>query len=165
MSITPTGTVPTTGLHTTPVGAQAPKKTLDKEVFLQLLVAQLRNQDPSAPMNTNEMMAQSSQLASMEQLTSLAETSRESFALQMRIAASGMVGQQVSFLDREGIPRTGTADVVDFSGAVPLVTVGTWTVPLDSVSALRARPATPPATGAAASGTTAAALIDPNPAA
>ena len=53
-------------------------------LVLALLVAQLRNQDPTAPMDTTEMMAQSTQMASMEQLTSLTDTSRESFALQMR---------------------------------------------------------------------------------
>jgi flagellar basal-body rod modification protein FlgD len=124
------------GLYTGTTPAQAPKQAMDKEVFLNLLVAQLRNQDPSSPMDTTEMMAQSTQLASMEQLTALTDTSRESFALQMRIAASGLVGQQVSVLDEDGKTHTGVASAVSFAGEVPMVTVGDLTVPLDQVSAV-----------------------------
>ncbi len=109
---------------------------MDQEVFLNLLVAQLRNQDPSSPMDTNEMMAQSTQLASMEQLTSLTDTSRESFALQMRIAAAGLVGQQVSVVDPDGATHTGIASGVSFAGSTPMVTVDGVTVALDSVSAI-----------------------------
>ena len=149
MTITPTGpATPASGLHTGTTAAAAPKQTLDKEVFLSLLVAQLRNQDPSSPMDTNEMMAQSSQLASMEQLTSLAETSRESFSLQMRVAASGLVGQEVSYVDDEGVTHTGVADAVSFADAVPMVSVGTATVALDAVATIRARTTAPTPAGA-----------------
>ena len=130
-----------TSLYTTTTPAAAAKKDMDQEVFLQLLVAQLRNQDPTSPMDTNEMMAQSTQLASMEQLTALADTSRESFALQMRIAASGMVGQEVSFVDADGVTRTGIASGVSFAASVPTVTVGEWTTPLDAVASVRTAPA------------------------
>ena len=130
-----------TSLYTTTTPAAAAKKDMDQEVFLQLLVAQLRNQDPTSPMDTNEMMAQSTQLASMEQLTALADTSRESFALQMRIAASGMVGQEVSFVDADGVTRTGIASGVSFADSVPTVTVGEWTTPLDAVASVRTAPA------------------------
>lgn len=135
-----------TSLYTTTTPATAAKKDMDQEVFLQLLVAQLRNQDPTSPMDTNEMMAQSTQLASMEQLTALADTSRESFALQMRIAASGMVGQEVSFVDADGVTRTGIASGVSFADSVPTVTVGEWTTPLDAVASVRT--ATAPASSA-----------------
>ena len=83
MTTTPV-TAPTTttpSLYTTGSKATVPKQQFDKEVFLNLLVAQLRNQDPSSPMDTTEMMSQSSQLASMEKLTELTDTGRESFAL------------------------------------------------------------------------------------
>jgi len=136
-----------TSLYAGSAPAQAPKQNMDKQTFLTLLVAQLRNQDPSSPMDTNEMMAQSTQLASMEQLTALADTSRESFALQMRIAASGMVGQQVTVLDKDGKEHTGIASAVSFAAETPTVTVGDLTVTLDRVSAVtRPTAATTPTT-------------------
>lgn len=144
MTIAPTaaavaGTTAATSIHTagTPT---VHKKEMDQEVFLALLVAQLRNQDPTSPMDTTEMMAQSTQLASMEQLTGLADTSRESFALQMRIAASGLVGQQVSYVGDDGEVHHGVATSVSFETEVPMVTVGEDKVALDAVSAVRTEP-------------------------
>ena len=64
-----------------PTPAAAPKQELDGEAFLALLVAQLRYQDPTSPLDTSEMMAQSTQLATMEQLVTLTETSREKLSL------------------------------------------------------------------------------------
>lgn len=148
-------------LFTTTATSGTPKKDMDKEVFLALLVAQMRYQDPTSPMDTSEMMAQSTQLASMEQLTAVADTSRESFALQMRVAASAMLGQEVSYLDADGEVQTGTVSGVDFSGAVPMVKVGDADVPLDAISAVRSsRPTdgsatTTPTDGSSSSTTTA----------
>lgn len=153
MTTTPIDSVTGTSLYAGTTAAASAKKELDKEVFLQLLVTQLRNQDPTAPMDTTEMMAQSTQMASMEQLTGLADTTRDSFALQMRIAASGLVGQTVSYVDADGVTQTGVATGVSFAGPVPMVTVGDAEVPLDAVSAVSSTaaaapvpaPTTPPA--------------------
>ena len=38
---------------------RAPKQAMDSEVFMSLLVTQLRNQDPSSPMDTNQMILES----------------------------------------------------------------------------------------------------------
>ena len=115
--------------------ASATDATLDKQAFLDLLVTQLRNQDPSSPMDSNELMAQQTQMATMEQLTDLAAVTRESFALQMRTNAAGLIGQQVSYIDGEATVA-GTVTAVSFAGSVPTITVDGQTVRLDSVSAI-----------------------------
>jgi flagellar basal-body rod modification protein FlgD len=113
---------------------------LDKQAFLELLIAQLSNQDPSKPMDSDSLMTQTSQMASMEALTELSTTQRESFALQMRANAAGMVGQQVSYLGPDGAtPVSGTASTVSFAGAVPTVTVDGVEIALDAVSAVSVR--------------------------
>ncbi len=114
------------------------KQTMDAEVFLQLLVAQLKNQDPSSPMDTNAMMAQTTQLAMMEQLTALTTTTTESFALSMRQTAAALIGRQASYVDADGATQTGLVTKVSFADGVPLVTIGTASVPLDAVSGLAA---------------------------
>ncbi len=137
------------------------EQTLDKQAFLALLVAQMRYQDPSSPMDTTEMMAQSTQMASMEQLTVVADTTRESFALQMRVAASALLGQEVSWTDAEKKVQTGVVAAVDFSAEVPTVKVGGKDIPLDAISAVRSsRPtdgsaSTTPTDGSSSSSTTA----------
>jgi flagellar basal-body rod modification protein FlgD len=112
---------------------------LDKEAFLKLLVAQLRNQDPSKPMDSSDLMNQTTQLSTMEQLTALTKTSQESFALQMRMAAASLVGQQVTYTTTAGASATGTVTAVSYSGSVPTVKVGgDDVVALDAVSAVTA---------------------------
>jgi len=123
-----------------------PSKELDKDTFLKLLVAQLSNQDPSSPMDTSDMMAQTTQLSMMESLSELQSSSREQFALQMRMSAADLVGQQVTWKDADGATQTGVVSAVDYSGSVPVLKVGTTDLPLDSVAGVRPAAATPPAT-------------------
>ena len=112
--------------------AKKDNATLDKQAFLQLLIAQLSNQDPSSPMDTDSLMTQTTQMASMEALTSLSTTQRDSFALQMRANATGLVGQQVSYTGADGATVQGTATAVRFGGQVPTVTVDGIEVALDA---------------------------------
>ena len=117
-----------------------PKQAMDGEVFMSLLVSQLRNQDPSSPMDTNEMIAQTTQLAMMEKMTQLSDTSTENFSLQMRIAAAAIVGKEVSYLGKDGVPIKGTASSVSFAGAVPKVTVNGVEVALDLIAGIASTP-------------------------
>lgn len=114
--------------------ANTSKQTMNGEMFLHLLVAQLRAQDPSSPMSTNDMMAQTTQLASMEQLTSLTSVNQENFSLQMRMAASGLIGKSVGYVDAHGDPQVGIASAVSFADSIPMVTIGDVSVRLDAIS-------------------------------
>ena len=112
----------------------APKQSLDSEVFLQLLVTQMRNQDPSSPMDTTQMISQTTELASMEQLTRLTSLTGESFSLQMRQVAAELLGHRVTYTDADGQEQSGLVEKVSYAGPVPTVTVGTELVALDAVS-------------------------------
>jgi len=112
-------------------------QTMDSEVFMKLLVTQLQNQDPSSPMDTNQMISQQTQLAMMEQITNQTTTANENFSLQMRIAAANLVGKQVSYTDaatRTAV--TGTASAVSYANSVPTVTVNGKEVALDVISGI-----------------------------
>jgi flagellar basal-body rod modification protein FlgD len=131
-----------------PTTIRAPKQTMDGEMFLSLLVTQLRYQDPSSPMDSGAMIQQTAQLASMEQLTSLNDVSQDSYALQQRIAAASIIGQQVSYVGSDGTTVTGTATSVSFAGGSPTVKVGDVVVPLADLTAFAQAvpaPAAPPA--------------------
>lgn len=130
--VTGADTASTGGIYSTPP-TRTPKQSLDSEAFMQLLVTQLRNQDPSSPMDTNQMISQTTQLATMEKLTNMDTTAQEGFALQMRQAAAALVGHTVSYLDKNGDTQTGVASSVSYAGAVPVVTVGDQKLALDTI--------------------------------
>lgn len=114
---------------------RVPKQSMDGDMFLSLLITQLQNQDPSSPLDSNEMIAQSTQLAMMEGITQLRDTGDESFSLQMRISASALMGQSVSYsLDGETV--SGVVTSVSFAGPIPVLTVGADQVPLDRVQSV-----------------------------
>lgn len=129
----PTPPAAAKGIHDS-AGARDPKQVMDSEVFMSLLVAQLRHQDPSSPMDSNQMISQTAELASMEKLTSMATTATENFALQMRTSAAALIGQQISWTDDGGTQQSGIATSVSFDGGVPQVSVGGHTVALDLIS-------------------------------
>lgn len=117
---------------------KATSQTMDSEVFMKLLVTQLQNQDPSSPMDTNQMISQQTQLAMMEQITNQTTTANEGFSLQMRMAAANLVGKQVSYTDAaSGTSITGTATAVSYAASVPTVTVNGKEVDLDVISGIK----------------------------
>ena len=127
----------TSSLHTGNTTTSAPKQEMNSELFLKLLVTQLSHQDPSSPMDTNAMISQTTELATMERLTALATQVQESFSLQMRTAASALIGKEVEYLDATGATVKGIATSVSFSRPVPLVNIDGKAVALDSISAVR----------------------------
>jgi flagellar basal-body rod modification protein FlgD len=54
---------------------EIPKRTeLGKDAFLQLLTTQLAHQDPTAPQDNAQMIAQLAQFSSLEQLTQIQQS-------------------------------------------------------------------------------------------
>ncbi|TFB69649.1 flagellar hook capping protein [Cryobacterium glaciale] len=138
-----------TGMYTSTTTTRTPNQSMDSEVFMSLLVTQLQNQDPSSPMDTNEMIAQTTQLAMMEKLTEMATASEEGFSLQMRTSAAALVGETVTYTNADGVEITGLVSSVSFADAVPLVTVDGEAVALDVISGVTGAVSTAEATTAA----------------
>jgi flagellar basal-body rod modification protein FlgD len=84
------------------------------------------------------MLAQTTQLASMEQLTTLTGLTDESFSLQMRAAASALLGQTVEYYGDDDEVLSGTVTSVSFAQKVPTVTIGDRTIRLDELLGARA---------------------------
>ncbi len=113
-----------------------PKQAMDGSMFMNLLVTQLQNQDPSAPMDTNAMMAQTTQLSMMEKLTELSTNSSADLSIQMRTAAAALIGKQASYNSPDGTPIKGEVTSVSFSGTTPTVSIGGKNIDLATVSAV-----------------------------
>lgn len=99
----------------TDTSAVAQQKTKeDKDMFLKLLVAQLRYQDPSKPADTTQFMAQTAQFSALEAMQEVASTSSSMVAAQNKLQASTLVGQTVSYTGEDGSTKTGEVRSVSF---------------------------------------------------
>lgn len=119
---------------TTPAQSAKSSITANSEMFLNLLVTQLKNQDPSSPMDSTAMMNQITQMSMMEQLVNLSKLSEEGFALNMRDAAASLIGRQVSYTDPDGTEVTGIAKSISYSNTIPTVNVDGHAVSLDAIT-------------------------------
>ncbi len=76
---------------------------LGKDDFLQLMVAQLQNQDPLNPLSNEDFLAQLAQFSSLEQMQNLNQ-SVSNLSLSSRLGdAAGFIGADVHFVE----PSTG----------------------------------------------------------
>src|SRR3954468_10128565 len=78
-----------------------------KDMFLKLLVAQMKYQDPSNPASSSELMAQNATFTQVEKLEESANQNASLLALQRSSSAGALVGRTVSYTDETGATRTG----------------------------------------------------------
>jgi flagellar basal-body rod modification protein FlgD len=98
---------------------------LSKDQFLQLMMAQLKNQDPMSP-NSSDPTAYVTQLAqftTLEQETNTAQSTAQSAASNQSTAALALLGHTVSYIDSSGNSGTGQVQKVDFTSSGPSLTV------------------------------------------
>lgn len=128
-------------------GAQTP----DKNMFLQLLVAQMRYQDPMNPTDSSQFLAQSAQFTALEKMQAVADQTAEMVSAQMAFGASGLIGRTVTWNDDKGVTQTGTVKGVTFGSTGPMLDVGTTKpLPIASVLSVTSNSTTTGTTGPAA---------------
>jgi flagellar basal-body rod modification protein FlgD len=84
-------------------------KTLDKDGFLQLLLTQLKYQDPINPVDNAQFISQQAQFTQIEKLDDLNNTLNSTSLLSQ---ASSLVGQKISYRDDKGATQIGRVDSV-----------------------------------------------------
>lgn len=118
-------TVPATGgtSGTQTSSSSQSSTTLDYNDFLQLMVAQLQNQDPLNPTDTNEFMSQIAEFSSVEQSIN-ANSKLDQLLVNSNISqASTMIGLVITGTDgTQGVIQSVR---IDSSGSTAILTDGT----------------------------------------
>jgi flagellar basal-body rod modification protein FlgD len=111
----------------------------DKDMFLKLLVAQMKYQDPSKPTDPSQFLAQTAQFTLVEKMDAL-ETSQEALLASNQIqSATALVGNTVTWSvpgKKEGDPavlKTGVVDGVSIKAGVPTLLIGSTEIELSAV--------------------------------
>ncbi|MED4599580.1 flagellar hook assembly protein FlgD [Paenibacillus validus] len=119
---------------------RAEKKTegseLGKDQFLKILITQLKNQDPTQPLQDKEFIAQMAQFTSVEQLTNM---SSEMKLLRQSLGfASGLIGKEItwSYADNEGTThsKTGVVESITVKDHQQFAKVNGEEVALENIS-------------------------------
>jgi flagellar basal-body rod modification protein FlgD len=125
MTVTPTSGVTTTQpATTTDTSTAAGPDSLDYDSFLQLLIAQMKNQDPTKPTDPTQFVSQLASFSSVEQAiktNNKLDTMMTSLALTQ---AEGLVGRTVASSDGS-VGGTVAGIRVITGGAVAILTDGT----------------------------------------
>ncbi|MEZ5249536.1 MAG: flagellar hook capping FlgD N-terminal domain-containing protein [Ilumatobacteraceae bacterium] len=90
--------------------------SLDRDTFLKLLVAQLKYQDPSKPVDASEMISQSAELSVVEKLDAISQALAETQATNRLTLGGSMIGKQITFVGADETLVTETVTSVSFDG-------------------------------------------------
>ncbi|MCA9029622.1 MAG: hypothetical protein KDA69_16755 [Planctomycetaceae bacterium] len=109
---------------------------VDKGQYLNLLVAQLQNQDPLKPMDQQEQVAQLAQFSMVEGIDRLNTRFDQFFELQMLGNGRNLLGSTVEFQSNNGLTETGIVERISAEDSGIVLTVNGQTVTMDQVAAL-----------------------------
>jgi flagellar basal-body rod modification protein FlgD len=91
---------------------------MGQDGFLQLLVAEMKNQDPmSSSQDPTQSVTQMAQFSSVEQLTNLVQSSQSAQSI-------ALIGHTVAYTDSAGNAGQGVVDAVTFNQGSPVIDVG-----------------------------------------
>ena len=102
-----------------------PMKTLGQDEFLQLLVTQMRNQDPMKPVADTEFIAQMAEFSNLEQTKEMSSDISQPRQSGAFTQAAALMGKQVSLLSGENTFTKGiVTDLAVKDGEVRLIING-----------------------------------------
>lgn len=122
-SITPATS--TTNPTTSGTASSPTNSIMSKDQFLQLMMAQLKNQNPMSPNSSDptQYVTELAQFTALEQATNTAQSTAQTAASQQATSALALLGHTVTYIDSSGASGTGTVQKVDFTSSGPTLTI------------------------------------------
>jgi flagellar basal-body rod modification protein FlgD len=113
------------------------------DTFLKLLVAQMRNQDPTSPMDSQSFVTELAQFNTVEQMLGMKEAVTAQIAAQQNAEGVALLGKTITYAT-QGVggnvtTSQGVVSAVGLQGGTVQLQVGTDSVPLSKVTAVSAQ--------------------------
>jgi flagellar basal-body rod modification protein FlgD len=98
---------------------------ISQNEFLQLLMTELKNQNPMSPNSSDPMsfVTELAQFTSLEQQTNTAQSASQIASAQGTSAAVALIGHTVTYTDSAGNTGTGTVQSVSITSSGPTLTI------------------------------------------
>jgi flagellar basal-body rod modification protein FlgD len=111
---------------------------LNENSFLDLLVTELQNQDPTNPVDDTQFISELAQFSSLQQMSTM-NTNLSAFTSNASVmGAASLIGQTVTSIDpTSGDTISGTVTNVQFSSSGVTLTAGGQTIDLDAVTSVK----------------------------
>lgn len=110
--------------------------SLSTSDFLDLLVAQITNQDPLSPVSSSQFLSETAELSTLEQIAALNQETSQVLGAQQLDAAIASIGRTVSGTGPDGQAVSGTVTGVLASPSGPLLEVGGNEVPMSDITTI-----------------------------
>ncbi len=109
---------------------------LNQDAFLQLLMAQMQNQDPMNPVSNEDFLAQQAQFSTLSEMQKLNETMSGSNQIMQ---ASSLIGKEVTLTDPDNPTQTlkGIVKEAKFNENGASLTIGDKDYPMDSLLSVK----------------------------
>ncbi len=121
---------------------------IGEDAFMQLLLAQLKNQDPLKPMDDTEFISQMAQFNSLNELMSINKVLGELMTAQTVAQGSALIGKTITaHISADDSTLTGKVTGLQISNDKVTLTVDGKQIPMDAV---RSVTETPPTEGGSA---------------
>lgn len=94
-----------------------------KSQFLQLLMVQLRNQDPTQPFDSQKMLGEQAQFAALEQMQNLNTNFVTLMAMQNVSQGTNLIGKNIVATDSTGAPVSGLCTGIKFASGTAVLQI------------------------------------------
>jgi flagellar basal-body rod modification protein FlgD len=110
---------------------------LDGDAFMQLLLAQLRNQNPMEPMKNEELMSQMTQLNSLQELQKIQQGLDSMGRSYQILLGTSLIGKEVTWSDEDGNTLQGVVKSMAMNASQVMLHIGDKEIPLESVTEVK----------------------------
>jgi flagellar basal-body rod modification protein FlgD len=136
MYLTPTSSATTSSSSSTDASSRIPTQTLDQQDFMNLLVTQLKSQDPLNPQQDTQFIAQMAQFSTLEQSKSMQSDMAQLRSDQQVTQANGLIGRTVEVQTGKDTTTQGIVSGVDMAAGTPKILVNGEEYGLDQLVAI-----------------------------
>lgn len=111
---------------TTSSNSTTSKASVDYDTYLQLLIAEMKNQDPTNPTDASEYMSQFAQFSMVEQAVNTNTKLDSMLSASALEQADGLIGHTISFTSTDGVATSGQIASISIisGGSVATLTDG-----------------------------------------
>ena len=102
--------------------------------FLQLMVTQLKSQDPLSPTDNGQMLAQLAQFSTLSGMEKLNTSFSEMLTLQEVSQGTGLIGKKISYTKSNGSAASGTVASVGMTNGSLNLNIGSDSVTLSQIT-------------------------------